>query len=68
MSYYEAIRKKIQAKRGREVYIIEVDGLPETRRRHAYRTRGLAQSAALCIQHDGKARVVRYVPAPEGEP
>lgn len=62
----ETARKKVQAIRGRNVYIIEVDGIPETRRRHAYRTRGLARAAVACGYHDGKVKVTRYVPA-EGE-
>lgn len=58
-------RKVQQAKRGREVYIVEVDGYPDTDRRHAYRTRGIAKAAARF--RDGSTRVVRYLPA-AGEP
>ena len=54
---------------GREVFIIEIDGLPEPKKRHAFQTRNVAHAAldkrTKYRSVYNEATIARYTPAPE---
>lgn len=51
-----------QAKRGRQVFIIEIYGTPDAQKRHAYMTKGTANAALTVRRLGDEGKVVRYVP------